>query len=257
MRRGKDSSSHEPVGVHTFSNEGIVQTELVGGKCTRLVRAEDINTSQGLDSREFLDDSLATSKVGGANGERGCGDDRQTNRHTNDEEDEGVDEQVVLLRGGNLDMSEEGADPRCKDEEDDENKEGFANVTEDDLEMTTLVGCGHEGGGAADEGLTGGDGDYGIDLAAFETAGVVGDIAEELVDSEGFTGDGRLVDRAEGWAFVGTIIVVVVRVLMGSLGAGIAVFLVSATAVFAAVDLVLDLFGLGAILVGIVAEDLS
>ena len=107
VRRGKDSSSHEPVGVHTFSNEGIVQTELVGGKCTRLVRAEDINTSQGLDSREFLDDSLATSKVGGANGERGGGDDGQTDRHTNDEEDEGVDEQVVLLRGGNLDMSEE------------------------------------------------------------------------------------------------------------------------------------------------------
>ena len=125
--------------------------------------------------------------------------------------------------------------------------------------MTTLVGSGDEGGGAADKGLTGGDGDYGVDLAALETAGVVGDIAEELVDSEGFTGDGRLVDRAEGWAFVRTIIVVVVRVLMGGLGAGIAVFLVSAAAaaVFAAVDLVLDLFGLGAILVGIVTEDLS
>jgi hypothetical protein len=65
VRRGNSGDSHHPVDINTFSNVGLTDRELVGGKSTGLIRAENVDTSERLDGGEFLDDSLPLGEVGG------------------------------------------------------------------------------------------------------------------------------------------------------------------------------------------------
>lgn len=136
-------------------NEWVVQRQLVGSQSTGLVGTEHVDTSKRLDGSKLLNNGLSPSEVGGTDGESCRGDDGQTDGYTDDEEDKGVNEQVVLGRTGNIDVSEETANPDDEDEEDDQDEQAdyqygagyicelnsrLTDTTEDDLEVTFLVG---------------------------------------------------------------------------------------------------------------------
>lgn len=92
--RGQSGDGHHPVDVDTLHDEGLADGQLVGGEGTGLVGAEDVDTSEGLDGSELLNDGLLLGEVSGTDGESGGGDARQTDGHTDDEENEGVVKQV-------------------------------------------------------------------------------------------------------------------------------------------------------------------
>jgi hypothetical protein len=214
VRRGEDSDGHEPVGVDVGRDERVVERELVGCECTGLVRAKDVHSCKRLDRREFLYDGLSSCEVCRTDGKRRGGDDWETDRHADDEEDKGVDEEVVLRWRRDLDSAEEGTDPDHEDEEDDEHEETRTDSAEDDLEVALLVRVGDELGGAPHERLFGSAGDHGVALAALDATGVVRNVTDELVHSEGLARDGRLVDRAEGRALVLVLVVILVVVVV-------------------------------------------
>ena len=125
--RGNSGDGHHPVDINTLRDEGLTDGKLVSSEGTSLVGAEDVNTSEGFNGSELLDNSLLLGKVGGTDGKGGGGDNGQTNGNTDDQENQSVVEQVVVvvLRGSNLQVTEESTNPGGQNPEHDEHKQGL------------------------------------------------------------------------------------------------------------------------------------
>lgn len=200
--RGKSSDSHHPVDVLALSDVRLTERELVGGESTSLVRAENIDTGKRLNSSELLDNSLLLSEVGSTDSEGSGGDDGKTDGDTDDEHDEGVVEKgdglvgsLTGLSDGNV--TEETTNPGEQDEEHDEDEKRRSDGVHDSLEVTLVLSALDEGSSATDERVLSSGDDDTVGLAALATSGVVGDLSHVLVDSEGLSGDGRLIASNE------------------------------------------------------------
>lgn len=186
-------SEHQVIGVNALDGEGLGERQLVLGQSTGLVRAENLYTSEGLNGGELLDDSLLLGEVGGANSHGGGDDSGETDRDTNNGDGQGEAE--------NIDNAVGAVERRNPDDEksgDDKDQENRTNAVENLGEMTSATsGLGDESSGATDEGVvtSGGDDDEG--LTTLDGGGGVAVVAAVLVDSEGFTSDGRLVNLEE------------------------------------------------------------
>lgn len=196
--RGKGGDSHHPVDILALSDVGLTERELVGSKSTGLVRAENVNTSEGLNGSELLDDSLLLSEVGGTDSEGGGGDDGKTDGDTDNEEDQSVVEKSgglvsSLTVNGNGQVTEEATDPGEQDEEHDEDEKRRTNGVHDSLEVTLVLSALDERSSATDERVLGRGEDDTVGLAALAASGVVSDFAHVLVDGKRFTSDGRLI----------------------------------------------------------------
>ncbi|KAH0357736.1 plasma membrane H+-ATPase Pma1, partial [Aureobasidium melanogenum] len=244
--RGEGGDGHHPVDVLTLGDERLTDRELVGSESTGLVRAENINTSEGLDGSELLYDSLLLGEVGGTDGKSGGGNDGKTDGDTNNEEDKSVAEKSVLrpFGGSEVEVAEETTDPGSENEEHDENEKSRTDGVHDSLEVTLILGTSDESSSATDERVLGRGDEDSVGLSALATSGVVDDIAHVLVDSKRFTGNGRLVSGDDGVALVsdtGLLTVTLLRasgVLLGVQGV-----------------LLTELLVLGEILRGIVVTD--
>ena len=104
------------------------------------------------------------------------------------------------LGGCELQVMEEATDPGGEDPADDQDEERRANGVHDSLEMTLILGSRNQRGSATDEGHLRGMSDNGISLSTFAASSIVDDICDVLVDGEGLSGHGRLIDGEEGIA---------------------------------------------------------
>ena len=228
---GNGSDSHHPVDINTLGDVGLTDGQLVGGEGTGLIRAEDIDTGEGLDGGELLDNGLLLGEVGGTDSQGGGGDNGQTDGDTNDEQNQSVVQQVVVLvlGGGDLQVTVETTDPGSENPEHDENQQRGTNVVHDGLEVTLVLGTLHKGSGLTDEGLAGGSSDDTVGLSALATSGVVASVGHVLVDGQRFTGDGGLVNGNEGdtgASLDATILIIVILLLEGIIVGGSQVLLV-------------------------------
>jgi len=203
--RSESGDSHHPVDVLALGDERLTDGKLVSSESTGLVRAENINTSEGLNGGELLDDGLLLSKVGGTDSESGGGNDRKTDGDTDDQENQSVFEKGVLrpFRGSDVKVAEETTNPGHQDEEHDEDEKSGTNGVHDGLEMTLVLGASDESSSATDERVLGSADNDTVGLSALTTSGVVDDVAHVLVNSERFTGNGRLVGSDDGVTLVG------------------------------------------------------
>lgn len=201
--RSESGDSHHPVDILALNDVGVTDGQLVGSESTGLVRAENVDTSKGLDGSELLDNGLLLGEVGSADSQGGGGDDGQTDGNTNNEENKGVVEQVLGARLGNLEVVEETANPGSENPEHDEDEQGSTNVVHDSLEVTLVLGALNQVGSLTDEGVAGGGSDNGIGLSTLAAGGVVGNVSEVLVDGERLTSDGGLIDGNKGSGAVG------------------------------------------------------
>jgi hypothetical protein len=211
--RSKGSDGHHPVDVDTVGDVWLTDGKLVSSEGTGLVGAENVDTGEGLDGSELLDNSLLLGEVGGTDGESGGGDDWETDWDTDDEKNKTVVEQVDgrVLWGSDLQMSVETTNPGEKDESHDENQESRADGVHDSLEVTGVLGTLDERGSLSDEGTLGRAEDDGVGLATLATSGVVTDISDVLLDGERLSGHGRLIDSDEGMATVWKTLLLVIR----------------------------------------------
>ena len=203
MRRGKGSDSHHPVDVLAFSDVGLADGQLVGSESTGLVRAKNIDTSEGLDGGELLDDSTLLSEVGSTDSEGGGGDNGKTDGDTDDEEDQSVvqkgDGSLSSTAGsGDTQVTEETTNPGSEDEEHDEDEKSCTDGVHDGLEVTLVLSALDERSSATDERVLGGCKSNTVGLAALATSGVVSNLAHVLVDGERLSGNGRLIGGDEG-----------------------------------------------------------
>lgn len=201
--RGESGDSHHPVDVLALSDVRLTERQLVSGESTGLVRAENVDTSEGLDGGELLNDSLLLGEVGGTDSEGGGGDNGKTDGDTDDEHDQGVVEESDRLVGtltvnGDGNVTEETTDPGQEDEEHDQDEKRCTDGVHDSLEVTLVLSALDERSSATDERVLSSGDDDTVGLAALATSGVVSDLAHVLVDSERFTGDGRLIAGNEG-----------------------------------------------------------
>jgi hypothetical protein len=95
-------------------------------------------------------------------------------------------------------VTEETTDPGEQDEEHDQDEERRADGVHDSLEVTLVLSALDERSSATDERVLSSGDDDTVGLSALATSGVVSDLAHVLVDSERFTGDGRLIASNEG-----------------------------------------------------------
>jgi len=200
VRRSNGRNSHHPVHIHTLGDIGLTDGQLVGGEGSGLVRAEHVDTGEGLDGSELLHDGLLLGQVGGTDSQGGSRDDGETDGDTDDEQDQGVVEQVdrAVLRSRDLEVTEETTNPSGENPEHDQHQQGSTDLVHDRLEVTLVLGTLNQRSGLADEGVLGGSGDDGVGLATLATGGVVAGVSHVLVDREGFTSDGGLVDSDDG-----------------------------------------------------------
>jgi hypothetical protein len=228
--RGESGNSHHPVDVLALSDVGLAKRQLVGSEGTGLVRAENVNTSEGLDGSELLDNSLLLSEVGSADSEGSGGDNGKTDGDTDDEHDQGVvkkSDRLVssLAVNGNGQVAEEATDPGEQDEEHDEDEKRGTDGVHDSLEVTLVLSTLDKGGSATDERVLSSGDDHTVGLAALATGGVVSDLAHVLVDGERLSGDGRLIASNEGDTLSDGVLLVelllVNIVLLVILGAGV------------------------------------
>ena len=201
--RGKGGASHHPVDILTLSDVGLTDRELVGSESTGLVRAQDVNTGEGLDGSELLDNSLLLSEVGSTDSEGGGGNNGQTDGNTDNEENQSVvqkGDRLVssLTSDGDGNVAEETTDPGQEDEEHDQDEKRRSDGVHDSLEVTLVLSALDERSSATDERVLSSGGDNTVGLAALATSGVVSDLTHVLIDSERFTGDSRLIAGNEG-----------------------------------------------------------
>lgn len=231
--RSKSSAGHHPVDILAFGNVWLTDGQLIGSQSTGLVRAQNINTleyvrinhqnveratySQGLDGGELLDNCLLLGQVGSTDSQGGCRDHGQTDGNTDDEEDKGVVKQVdgTLFGGCDGKVAEETTNPCGQDEKDDQNEQGGTDGVHDGLEVTGITGTLDERSSFTDERTTGRLSDNRVGFASFAASGVVADITHVLVDSQRFTGDGRLISSNDGDTDVMFLIVIRVGVILG------------------------------------------
>lgn len=191
--------------------------------------------SKRLNGGKLLNDSLLLGEVGGTDSESGGGNDRQTDGDTDNEQDQGVMQKVDrrILRSSDLQVTEETSDPGSENPADDQNQQRRTDGVHDSLEMTLVFGAGDERCSATDEGHLGRVGDDSIGLSTLATGSVVDGIGNVLVDGEGLSSHGRLIDGKEGVAgAVLVLVLIIVLILLSSRLAGLSlefakVFLVS------------------------------
>jgi len=216
--RGESGDGHHPVDVLALGDERLTDGKLVSGKSTGLVGTEDINTGKGLNGGKLLNDSLLLGEVSSTDGEGGGGDDWETDWNTDNKHDKSNGEKGLggLLWSGNAHVAEETTDPGDENPEDDEDEKSRSDGVHDSLEVTLVLGALNKHGGATDEGvLSGGEADS-VGLSTLATGSVVDDIAHELVNSEGFSGDGRLVGSDERVTLFGDTLLTLLTILLFS-----------------------------------------
>jgi hypothetical protein len=171
------------------------------GRSTR-DKKQNQTYSERFDGGELLHDRLFLSEISCSDGQRGRGDDWQTDRHTHDQEDKGEMEQVVgaFLGGCELEVVEEASNPCCENPAHDQDQERRADGVHDSLEMALIFSSRNQGGSASDEGHLRGVCDDGIGLSTLAASSVVDNISDVLVDGEGLSSHGRLIDGEEGIA---------------------------------------------------------
>lgn len=186
-------SKHEVIGLNTGDGEGLSERELVLGQCTGLVRAENLDTSKGLDGRELLDDGLLLGEVSSTDSHGGGDDSGETDGDTNDSDGKGE-----LEDGNNAVGAVERGDPDNQVGEDDQDQEHCSDTVENLSEVTSSGGSlVDESSGTTDESVVTSGGDDHEGLTTLDTGGGVALVALVLVDGERLTGDGRLVDLEE------------------------------------------------------------
>lgn len=236
--RRKSSDGHHPVDVFTLSDERLTDGKLVGSESTGLVRAENVDTSKGLDGGKLLDNSLLLSEVSSTDSQSGGSDDGETDGDTDDEKDQSLGQKSLrrVGRGSNSLVTEESTDPGGENPEDDQDEKSCTDGVHDGLEVTLVLSTLHESSSATDERVLSGDDADCVSLATLATGSVVDDIAHELVDSQRLTSDGGLVsgdDRVTlvcdtlaftfilllfraGWVFLGVELVLFAEFLVAS-----------------------------------------
>jgi len=128
-------SQHEVIGLDTLDGVGLSQGKLVL-EGTGLVGAEDLDTSEGLNGRELLDDSLLLGEVGGTDSHGGGHDSRKTDGDTDDGDGQGeLNDSIGAV---------EGCDPDDQKGEDDEEEQDCTD-TIDLSEMTGSSGSSVDG----------------------------------------------------------------------------------------------------------------
>lgn len=195
LARGSQAGSqHEIIGLNTGDGVGLSEGELVLGEGTGLVRAEDLDTSKGLDGRELLDDGLLLGEVGGTDSHGGGDDSGQTDGDTDDGDTEGELEDLDDTIG-----AVEGRNPDDQEGDNDEDEQNSTDAVEHLSEMTSAGrGSVDEGSGTADEGVVTGGSDDHEGLTTLDGGGSIHGVALALVDGKGLTGDGGLVDLEVG-----------------------------------------------------------
>ncbi|KAF3060281.1 hypothetical protein CFAM422_011359 [Trichoderma lentiforme] len=190
---GQAGSKHQVIGVNTLDGVGLGERELVLGQSTGLVRAENLDTSKGLDGRELLDDGLLLGEVGGTDSHGGGNDGGKTDRDTDNGDGQGeaqdVDDTVGAVEGRNPD-NEQG--------QDDEDQQNRTNAVENLSEVTSATGgLRDESSGTTDEGVVTSGGDDQEGLTTLDGRGSIAGVALVLVDGERLTGDGGLINLEE------------------------------------------------------------
>jgi hypothetical protein len=190
---GETGSKHEVIGINTLDSVGLRERQLVLGQGTGLVGAKNLNTSQRLNGGQLLNNSLLLGQVGSTDSHGGGDDGRKTDGNTNDGDGQGEAENV-----DNRVRSVEGRDPDDQEGDDDENQQNGTNAVEDLGEVTSATsGLGDEGSGTTNKGVvtSGGDNDEG--LTTLDGGGGIAVVALVLVDSQGLTSDGGLINLEE------------------------------------------------------------
>lgn len=187
-------SEHEVIGVNTLDGEGLGERELVLGQGTGLVGAENLDTSQGLNGRQLLDDGLLLSEVGGTDSHGGGDDGRETDGDTDNgdtqSELEDLDDVVGAVERG---------DPDDEEGDHDQDQENGTNAVKHLSEVTGATSrLGDQGGGATNEGVVTGGGDDDEALTTLDSGRGEAVVATVLVDSERLTSDGGLINLEEG-----------------------------------------------------------
>lgn len=167
-----------------------------------------------------MDNGLLLGEISGTNGESGRGNDRQTDGDTNDEKDQSVMEEGVgaALWGRYAQVVEETSNPGSENPENDKDQKGCTDGVHDSLEMTLILGARNERCSATNEGHLGGVSDDSIGLSTFAAGSVVDDICDVLVDGEGFSSHGRLIDGKKGvsrtvFLFTSDVVLILVSVV--------------------------------------------
>lgn len=151
--RGQGSACHHPVDVLALSDVWLADRQLVGSEGTGLVRAENIDTSKRLDGGQLLHDGLLLREVSSTDGQCGSRDDRQTDRHADDEQNKNVAEKRVVgfLGSGDLEIAEEATYPGKQNPEHDQDEKRSTDAVHDGLEVTLVLCALDKHGSAADE----------------------------------------------------------------------------------------------------------
>lgn len=186
-------SKHEILSIDTLDGVWLGERELVLGESTGLVRAKNLNTSEGLNGGELLDDSLLLGEVGGTDSHGGGDDSWETDWDTNDGNSEGeaedIDDSVGAVERGNPDDQESENDKAQKDS---------TNTVENLSEMTRSGGSlVDESGSATNESVVTSGGNDHEGLTTLDGRRSIARIALVLVDGQRFTSDGRLIDLEE------------------------------------------------------------
>ncbi|CAG9938832.1 unnamed protein product [Clonostachys rosea f. rosea IK726] len=191
---GQASSKHQVIGLNTGDSERLRERQLVLGQGTGLVGAENLNTSEGLNGGELLDDSLLLGEVGSTDSHGGGDDSGQTDGDTDNGNTEGE-----LQNADNLIGTVEGRNPDDEESSNDEDQENGTNAVENLSEVTSATGgSGNESSSTANKGVvtSGSDDDEG--LTTLDGRGREALITVVLVDSERFTSKSGLIDLEEG-----------------------------------------------------------
>lgn len=162
-----------------------------------------------------MDDSLLLGEVCGTDSQSSGSDDWQTDWNTDNQEDKGVVEQVDgrALGSGDLQVAEETADPGNENPTNDQNQERRANGVHDSLEVTLILCSRDESCSATDERHLGRVGDNAESLSTLATGSVVDDICDVLVNREGFSSHGRLINGKKSVARAVFLVSIIILVL--------------------------------------------
>jgi hypothetical protein len=192
-RSGQTGSKHEVLGINTLDGVWLSERKLVLGKSTGLVRAENFDTSEGLNGGKLLDNSLLLGQVGSTDSHGGGNDSWETDWDTNDGDGEGEAEDL-----DNTVRAVERGDPDDQESCDDEGKEDSTNAVQDLSEMSRASGSlVDESSGTTDESVVTSRGNDHEALTTLDRGGSIAGVSLVLVNSKRFTSDGRLIDLEE------------------------------------------------------------
>jgi hypothetical protein len=191
--RSETGSEHQVIGVDTLDAERLRERQLVLGESTSLVRAEDLDTSKGLNGRELLDDGLLLGEVGGTDSHGGSDDGGKTDGNTDNGDGKSETED-----GDNAVRAVEAGDPDNEQGDDDQDQENRTNAVENLSEVTSTASrLGDEGSGTTDEGVVTSGGDDNEGLTTLDSRGLEAVVAIVLVNSERLASDSGLIDLEE------------------------------------------------------------